>query len=197
MDQTSVLLMKLVMIGDSGVGKTCLLSRYVDDIFYEEANATIGVEYKLKEIEIESSKFKLQLWDTAGQERFHSITQSYYRCSDGAVIVFDVTDNASFENVSNWIKEYSDFTDGNHNIIIVGNKNDLESERKVNTEDAKQFAKSKNVEYIETSAKDGNSVTEAFELIEQIIYTSKKASLSLNQRVVRPIDLENSKKGCC
>lgn len=187
------------MIGDSGVGKTCLLSRYVDDIFDEQANATIGVQYKLKEIEIESSKFKLQLWDTAGQERFHSIAQSYYRGSDGAVIVFDLTVNESFENVSKWIKDYIDFTDGNQNILIVGNKNDLESERKVKTEDAIQFAKSNNVEYIETSAKDGNSVDKAFQLIEKKIYTSKKASLSLGQHVKREVDLEkdNGKKGCC
>lgn len=190
-------IMKLVIIGDTSVGKTCLLNRYDSNEFNDNFVPTVGVVYKLKKISVEDVDFNLQIWDTAGQERFRSITQSYYRGSDGALIVFDVTDRQSFENMSIWINDFQDFTDQNQNIIIVGNKADAEK-RAITTEEAEAFAQAKNFKYIETSAKTGLNVNEAFNMIEEIIYEDKKGCIKL-KCYPKSVDIAENreKKGCC
>jgi len=156
-------LYKLLLIGDSGVGKSCLLLRFADDAFTDNFISTIGVDFKIKTIEVEGKRVKLQIWDTAGQERFQTITTSYYRGAHGLIIVFDVTNSSSFDNVKKWLDDVE--RHASHSIVklLVGNKCDLESKRTVDYHTAKERADRMNMPYIETSAKDSTNVHQAFE----------------------------------
>lgn len=146
-------LFKVVLIGDSGVGKSNLLSRFSKNEFNLESKATIGVEFATKNVELENNtKIKAQIWDTAGQERYRAITSSYYRGALGALIVFDVTKAKSFENLENWISELSSYASNDIISLIIGNKQDLAKLREVTTNDAMAFAKTKEMGYLETSA---------------------------------------------
>ena len=166
-------LFKLIIIGDTNVGKTCILKKYVNDQFDENNSSTIGVEFLLKDVVIDSTSIKLQIWDTAGQEIFRSVTQTYYRSANGAIVVFDITNEDSFNHLSDWIKDFIDNT-GVNNIIIVGNKSDLTNERKVQNEAGKDYAKTQNLQYFETSAKNGDNIEGAFEYIAKMIYQKQK-----------------------
>ncbi|KAL6939860.1 GTP-binding protein of the rab [Hanseniaspora osmophila] len=156
-------LFKLLLIGDSGVGKSCLLLRFADDTYTQDYISTIGVDFKIKTIELENNKIvKLQIWDTAGQERFRTITSSYYRGAHGIIIVYDVTSLESFQNVKTWLQEIDRY--GNTGVLklLVGNKNDLVSQKQVDHETALNFANSLNLTLIETSALNSENVEEAF-----------------------------------
>ncbi|KAH3903013.1 probable GTP-binding protein YPT1 [Saccharomycodes ludwigii] len=155
-------LFKLLLIGDSGVGKSCLLLRFADDTYTQDYISTIGVDFKIKTIELDGKTIKLQIWDTAGQERFRTITSSYYRGAHGIIIVYDVTDLQSFQNVKTWLQEIDRF--GNTGVlkVIVGNKNDLKDKKVVDFETAKEFADSLNIPILETSALESTNVEEAF-----------------------------------
>lgn len=155
-------LFKLLLIGDSGVGKSCLLLRFADDTYTESYISTIGVDFKIRTIELDGKTIKLQIWDTAGQERFRTITSSYYRGAHGIIVVFDVTDLESFNNVKQWLHEIDRYASENVNKLLVGNKCDLTSKRAVTTEQAKEFADSLGIEYLETSAKNATNVEKAF-----------------------------------
>jgi Ras-related protein Rab-1A len=168
-------LFKLLLIGDSGVGKSCLLLRFADDTYTESYISTIGVDFKIRTIELESKTIKLQIWDTAGQERFRTITSSYYRGAHGIIVVYDVTDRDSFQNVKQWLHEIDRYACENVNKLLVGNKSDLEAKRAVPTEEAKEFADSLGIEFLETSAKNADNVDKAFMMMASQIKSRMKS----------------------
>eukprot|EP01106_Pelomyxa_sp_JSP_P018718 TRINITY_DN889_c0_g1_i1.p1 TRINITY_DN889_c0_g1~~TRINITY_DN889_c0_g1_i1.p1 ORF type:complete len:211 (-),score=60.60 TRINITY_DN889_c0_g1_i1:126-758(-) len=153
---------KILLIGDSGVGKSCLLLRFADDYWTDTYISTIGVDFKIKTIELDGKIIKMQIWDTAGQERFRTITSSYYRGAHGIMVVFDVTDPQSFTNVKQWLSEIERYAAEQVCRILVGNKIDLEQKRVITTASAQSFADSVTVNYIETSAKNSLNVDKVF-----------------------------------
>jgi Ras-related protein Rab-1A len=155
-------LFKLLLIGDSGVGKSCLLLRFADDTYTESYISTIGVDFKIRTIELEGKTVKLQIWDTAGQERFRTITSSYYRGAHGIIVVYDVTDNDTFTNVKQWLQEIDRYASEGVNKLLVGNKSDLTSKKVVEYSVAKEFADQLNIPFLETSAKNATNVEQAF-----------------------------------
>jgi Ras-related protein Rab-1A len=150
------------LIGDSGTGKSCLLIRFADNIFSDNYISTIGVDFKIKTIDIQGKTVKLQVWDTAGQERFRTITASYYRGSNGIIIVYDITDRDSFEHVNYWMKEIDRLASPDVCRLLVGNKTDLASKRIVSTEEGQALAAQYGVAFLETSAQENSNVEEAF-----------------------------------
>ncbi|KAL1299577.1 hypothetical protein HN51_044124 [Arachis hypogaea] len=164
-------LFKLVLIGDSGVGKSNLLSRFTRNEFNLESKSTIGVEFATRTITVDDNKvLKAQIWDTAGQERYRAITSAYYRGAVGALLVYDVTRHITFENVERWLKELRDHTDANIIVMLVGNKADLRHLRAVSTEDATAFAERENIFFMETSALESMNVDNAFTQVLTQIY---------------------------
>lgn len=163
-------LFKIVLIGDSGVGKSNLLSRFTRNEFNLESKSTIGVEFATKSISVDAKTLKAQIWDTAGQERYRAITSAYYRGAVGALLVYDITKHITFENVARWLKELRDHAEANIVIMLVGNKSDLRHRRAVPTEEAMGFAEANNIAFIETSALDATGVEEAFRQILTEIY---------------------------
>lgn len=163
-------LFKVVLIGDSGVGKSNLLSRFTRNEFNLESKSTIGVEFATKSIEVESKTIKAQIWDTAGQERYRAITSAYYRGAVGALLVYDISKKLTFENVERWLKELRDHAEPNIVVMLVGNKSDLRHRRAVSTEEAMAFAEANNLAFIETSALDATGVDNAFQQILTEIY---------------------------
>eukprot|EP00727_Mastigamoeba_balamuthi_P011411 m51a1_g6893 putative rab gtpase (214) ;mRNA; f:8764-10041 len=160
---------KILLIGDSGVGKSCLLIRFADDSWTDTHISTIGVDFKIKTLNCDNKVIKLQIWDTAGQERFRTITSSYYRGAQGIILVFDCTDMESFNNVKQWLGEIDRYACENVNKLLVGNKTDLTTERVVEASVAKEFAESMDIPYIETSAKSAYNVEEAFMMMARNI----------------------------
>lgn len=154
--------MKLLMVGDSGVGKSCLLLRFVDDKFNATFITTIGIDFKIKTIELDNTKIRLQIWDTAGQERFRTITTAYYRGAMGIIIVYDVCNQSSFDRVETWYKTVQEHAKEDAQVIIVGNKCDQEDLRVVSTQQGEQLAEKLGVPFIEASAKSGLNVSEVF-----------------------------------
>ena len=155
-------LFKLLLIGDSGVGKSCLLLRFADDTYTESYISTIGVDFKIRTIELDGKTIKLQVWDTAGQERFRTITSSYYRGAHGIIVVFDVTDQESFNNVKQWLQEIDRYASENVDKLLVGNKCDLTDKKVIEYTSAKAYADQLGISFLETSAKNATSVEQAF-----------------------------------
>lgn len=199
-------LFKLLIIGDSGVGKSSLLVRFADNHFSGNYITTIGVDFKIRTIEIQGERVKLQIWDTAGQERFRTITSTYYRGTHGVIVVYDVTSGESFANVKRWLHEIDQNCDV-VNRILVGNKNDDPERKVVLTEDARRFADQMGIQLFETSAKDNINVEEMFRAVTQLVLKSKKdqkeriddpkeGRVKLDGRG-RPSPKTNSKNKCC
>jgi small GTP-binding protein len=163
-------LFKVVLIGDSGVGKSNLLSRFTRNEFNLESKSTIGVEFATKSIVVEGKTVKAQIWDTAGQERYRAITSAYYRGAVGALLVYDISKRISYENVPRWLKELRDHADQNIVIMLVGNKKDLRHLRQVQTDEAKAFCEQNKLFFIETSALSDTNVSRAFETILKEIH---------------------------
>ncbi|KAI8611963.1 ras-related protein rab-11A [Chytriomyces sp. MP71] len=163
-------LFKVVLIGDSGVGKSNLLSRFTRNEFNLDSKSTIGVEFATRTIQVDGKTIKAQIWDTAGQERYRAITSAYYRGAVGALLVYDITKVSSYENVNRWLKELRDHADSNIQIMLVGNKSDLKHARSVATDEAKGFAAENGLTFIETSALDSSNVEPAFQKILTEIY---------------------------
>ena len=198
------IVLKLLILGDSSVGKTCILLKYVDNKFEESNIATVGVDYMDKMIEYKNFNIKLQIWDTSGEEKYRSITKNFYRNADGLFVVFDLTRKVTYERIKDWINEAEEYNKGIKKILI-GNKLDLENKREVKKDSAENFAKKNNLKYVETSAKDGTNIKESFdEIIELILggkneqdivneYTQHDSSLSVNTDG----DNKNKKKQCC
>lgn len=171
-------LFKLVLIGDSGVGKSNLLSRFARNEFSLDSKSTIGVEFATRTIGVEDKVIKAQIWDTAGQERYRAITSAYYRGAVGALLVYDVTRHVTFENVERWLKELRDHTGENTVIMLVGNKADLRHLRAVSVEDGHAFAEKEKTYFMETSALESMNVENAFtEVLTQIYHVVCRKAL--------------------
>ncbi|KAJ3708719.1 hypothetical protein LUZ61_012424 [Rhynchospora tenuis] len=155
-------LFKLLLIGDSSVGKSCLLLRFADDSYVDSYISTIGVDFKIRTVDLDGKTVKLQIWDTAGQERFRTITSSYYRGAHGIIIVYDVTEAESYNNVKQWLNEIDRYASDNVCKLLVGNKCDLVDSKVVATETAQAFADSLGIPFLETSAKESINVEKAF-----------------------------------
>merc|ERR1711988_848867 len=191
----------LVLIGDSGVGKSCLLLRFADDTYTESHISTIGVDFKIRTIQLDGKTIKLQIWDTAGQERFRTIASSYYRGAHGIIVVYDTTDSETFEHVKTWLHEIERYASENVNKLLVGNKSDLTSKRQVETESAKEFAESANIPFLETSAKNATNVEDAFmtmagEIKKRMASQPSTADSGGAKKVAVGPGKQVSKKGC-
>ncbi len=200
------LIFKIVIIGDSGVGKTNLIGRYLKNEYKEDSKATVGVEFGEKKYEINGLKIKAQIWDTAGQERYKSITSAYYKGAKGALIVYDITNRFTFESVDKWVQDLNSYGDKNLTLLLVGNKSDLEDKRQIMKEDGEEKAKSFNLGFIETSACSGDNIDQAFDImlkevlkkyvVENDINDEFEASGGKNIELDKK-DNKTKKKKCC
>jgi len=194
-------LFKLLLIGDSGVGKSCLLLRFADHTYTESYISTIGVDFKIRTIDLDGKTIKLQIWDTAGQERFRTITSSYYRGAHGIIVVYDVTDGESYNNVKQWLNEIDRYACENVNKLLVGNKCDLVNKRAVDYETAKDFADKLDIPFLETSAKNATNVEKAFLTmaaeIKNTVATKAPATGPAKTIDVNGQDVSSGGKGGC
>lgn len=201
-------LLKIVLIGDSGVGKTNLLSQFARGQFNQDSKTTIGVEFATKTITVANKTIKAQIWDTAGQERYRAITSAYYKGAIGAMLLYDITSSVSFNSLPRWLKELRDNADENMIVMLVGNKCDMDEMRSVTQNDGINFANSEKLLFIETSAKDATNVHEAFtKLIENIVESYSKSGFGADKKSTQPRpgvaiqsdpeDKEKNKQGCC
>ena len=189
---------KVVVIGDSGVGKSSLVARYTDDFFEEGMAATIGVDFRVKTVEVGEKRVKLTIWDTAGTERFRTLSGSYYRGAQIAIIVFDVTNTKSFDNLSTWMEEIElNFTHANLIKVLIGNKID-KSPRAVQTEQGLQLARDHEMLYIETSAKTKTGVADAFNsAVKQTLLREDLVSSAPSVVNLMPVRVESVGGYCC
>eukprot|EP00250_Pteridium_aquilinum_P004436 c14648_g1_i1 orf=385-1050(+) len=205
---------KVVLIGDSAVGKSQLLNRFARNEFTLDSKATIGVEFQTRTIVVDHKTVKAQIWDTAGQERYRAVTSAYYRGAVGAMLVYDITKRQTFDHIARWLEELRTHADNNIVIMLVGNKTDLGTLRAVSTEDAKEFAEKEGLFFLETSALEATNVESAFYTVLTEIYriVCKKSlianeeqgngnmSLLTGTKIVIPADgqeVQTTKKGCC
>jgi small GTP-binding protein len=180
-------LFKIVLVGDSAVGKSNLLLRKTRDEFNEESVSTIGVEFAITFSKLEESNIKTQIWDTAGQDRFRALTSQYYRGAFGVLLVYDITKKSSFENVDIWLKEIREHTQKQTQIILIGNKCDLNHLRVVKTDEGMEYAKKNGLSFLETSALDSTNVDMAFStLIEQIYQNCKLKPVNVEENNNEP-----------
>jgi small GTP-binding protein len=161
--------LKLVIVGDSGVGKSCFLGRFVHNTYEPEAQPTLGVEFLTKIVTTATHLIQLQMWDTAGQELFRSVTRGYYRGSAAALLLFDLTNRDSFENIKKWLQDVHDVARSDVVTLLIGNKSDLVDRRLVTFDEAQSFASLSSMQYFETSAKTGVNVSESVEAIVAIL----------------------------
>jgi small GTP-binding protein len=192
-------LAKVIIIGDSGVGKTNLLTKFCEGVFKDSYVATIGVDFKLKTITVDEAKVKLQIWDTAGQERFRNITQTYYKGASGIILAYGVNNKQSFKNINTWIKQIETNTGENTSRILIATKADLEAEREVQEEEGRRLAELHNMLFLEVSAKNARNVEETFLSLTREIKNKRAATgfeeeTALNLRVKTPEDKKNC--GC-
>lgn len=171
------MVLKVILIGDSGVGKSCLLKSFMGDPFKGVYTSTIGVDFEIKPIQIDGKTVNLQIWDTAGQERFRTITTSYYRSADAILLVFDLADERTFQNLDAWLEDVRLYASRSVEICLIGNKVDLQEERMIDFKDAKAYADKHNFQYFETSAKSKVNVEKAFTKLTHAVYTNKLAQI--------------------
>ena len=213
------MIFKIVLIGDTSVGKTNILSKYLSDEFDPDSKATVGVEFGTKNFKIENNIVKVQIWDTAGQERYRSITNAYYKGAKGSLLVYDITNKKSFENLDRWISDLKTNGDSNISIVLLGNKSDLENLRQISTEEGKQKAEFYKFAFMETSALNGHNIEKAFDELISDVYKNhkelfeKSAKVEISDNNNKGIDIDlnqnkendennnekdnNAKKGCC
>eukprot|EP01090_Pellita_catalonica_P015537 TRINITY_DN4234_c0_g1_i2.p1 TRINITY_DN4234_c0_g1~~TRINITY_DN4234_c0_g1_i2.p1 ORF type:complete len:204 (-),score=40.41 TRINITY_DN4234_c0_g1_i2:110-721(-) len=197
-------LFKILLVGDSGVGKSSLLLRFTDDMFQETFISTIGVDFKIRTVQIEDKTIKLQIWDTAGQERFRTITSSYYRGAHGIIVVYDITDKVTFNNAKMWLSEIDRYACGSVTKLLVGNKSDKEDQRDVTPSDGQEFASQYGMLFSEASAKGGTGVEEAFLKLVKEIYERRKIPGNNDDTGGSGVELSHptesvsgKKSGCC
>ena len=208
-DENYEMMFKVVLVGDSSVGKTNIMSKYLKNEFHEDSKATVGVEFGSKQFNIEGHQTKAQIWDTAGQERYKAITSAYYKGAKGAFVVYDITRKQSFDSVDRWINDLKAAADKKLSIIIIGNKCDLEDQRQVNKEQGEEKAKNYEVAFMETSAFSGENLDKAFEKMMNEVFkkcheemisegdvdiVGPSKDISLDK--TKPKD-EGQKKKCC
>ena len=197
---------KVVIVGDSSVGKTNLVKRFINNTFLKDSKATVGVEFMSKTFIVNKKVFKVELWDTAGQERYKAITAAYYKGAKGALIVYDVTNKISYDNVNKWCNELSVKGSKNISIIMIGNKTDLKDNIVVNSEMSKEKANLLQIPVMETSALNASNVKEAFYLLIKEMYLNfinkdknknNTRSDSIDKGVSLEVKKEEKKEGCC
>ena len=205
-DEDYEMMVKIILIGDSAVGKTNIMNKYLKGTFHENSKATVGVEFGSKLFNIENHKIKAQIWDTVGQEKYKAITGAYYKGSKGAFIVYDITRKETFESADKWINDLKVTADPKINIILIGNKCDLEDKREVLKEQGEEKARAFGCAFLETSALNGDNIDKGFEMMVSEIF-KKYGDETLDDdefgTVERgeDINLDNTKKvekkGCC
>ena len=194
---------KVLLLGNSNVGKSSLFLKFVDDIWNDTFVPTIGVDFKIKTFEIDTKKIKMQIWDTAGQERFKNIIASYYRGAHGILLLYDVTDKDSFKNLSNWLIEIEKNSSKNVIKVLIGNKTDLEDKRVISKNQGKDFADTYGLKFVETSVKKNINVKEAFETLgrELMAASADKKIVKEKQNkkisVAKAQDLNVKRQGGC
>ena len=200
------MMIKVILIGDSGVGKTNIMSKYLKNQFMENSKATVGVEFGSKLFNHQGHKIKAQIWDTAGQEKYKAITGAYYKGSKGAFIVYDITRKDTFASIERWVNDLKATSDQKLTIILIGNKNDLDDKREVSKDQGEEKAKSFGCAFLETSAFSGDNLDKAFELMVKEIYEKFSNSSSEEEEfeaVKKGEDLkvekatDKKKKACC
>ncbi|KAM7414231.1 hypothetical protein PAMA_019179 [Pampus argenteus] len=203
-------LFKIILVGDSDVGKTCVVQSFKSGVFIEKQQNTIGVDFTVRTMDIDGKKVKMQVWDTAGQERFRTITQSYYRSAHGAIVAYDITRRSTFESVSHWIREVEQYGAASVVLILIGNKSDLHAQRQVLFEDACTLAENNRaLAALETSAKEAQNVEAAFILMARELLArngmtvmdeasqgSPQFMLNDNSHPVPGIESSDKKCGC-
>ena len=197
---TDELVYKVLLLGDSSVGKTCFLLRYCDKSFQEAHLSTIGLDYRLKSMTLQNDKkIKLQIWYTAGQDRFRAITKNYYKGANGIILIYDVTNKQSYENVKNWLTQIKEEANPNVIIYLAGNKIDVEEDQRViTTEDGQKIADEYKLPFKETSAKNGINVNEIFqELVEKIDEVFSKLEVPKSDQKNKLYDGKSKKRACC
>jgi small GTP-binding protein len=192
---------KTVVIGDSGVGKTCLLTRFIRDYFDDGSQPTLGVEFMAKEIETPKRRIELQLWDTAGQELFRSVTRGYYRGSSVAYLVFDLTSHSTFDSLDRWLVDIKEVAQPDVITVLIGNKADLaDKKRQVSPEEAKKFADAHHMEYFETSAKTGekivDAITSCLKIVDERADAGTFGTPTTSDSIIYDQDSPKS-RGCC
>ncbi|KAL6992904.1 Ras-related protein RABA5a [Sarracenia purpurea var. burkii] len=194
-EQTEDYLFKIVLIGDSAVGKSNLLARFARDEFYPNSKSTIGVEFQTQKMDINGKEVKAQIWDTAGQERFRAVTSAYYRGAVGALLVYDISRRQTFDSIGRWLNELHTHSDMNVVTILVGNKSDLKEAREVSTAEGKTLAEAQGLFFIETSALDSSNVVSAFQTVVREIYNilSRKVIQSQELKKQDPTWMGNGK----
>ncbi|KAG9283719.1 ras-related protein Rab-25b [Astyanax mexicanus] len=205
-DEAYNFVFKVVLIGESGVGKSNLLSRFTKNEFNHDSRTTIGVEFSTRTVQLNSLTIKAQIWDTAGLERYRAITSAYYRGAVGALLVYDISKHLTYESAERWLKELYDHADPHIVVMLVGNKSDLASIRSVPTEDAKDFAEKNGLLFMETSALESTNVEIAFNSVLEEIHkkvSSKEVTrgsinaVSLSSPQPAQSDAQEEKKACC
>ncbi|KAJ7985576.1 hypothetical protein DPEC_G00353510 [Dallia pectoralis] len=205
-DEAYNFVFKVVLIGESGVGKSNLLSRFTKNEFNHDSRTTIGVEFSTRTVQLKGLTIKAQIWDTAGLERYRAITSAYYRGAVGALLVYDITKHLTYECVERWLKELYDHADPHIVVMLVGNKSDLGTERSVPTEEAKDFAEKNGILFLETSALESTNVETAFHNVLGEIHrkvSSKEvtrgsiSAVSLASPIPRSSVDSEEKKPCC
>lgn len=186
---------KLITVGETCVGKTCMIMRYTERSFTESFLTTVGVDFKVKELNIDSNPIRIQIWDTAGQEQFHTITKSYFRGADGILLCFDVTSKQTLDKTSAWMESIRESASEKVNIILVGNKCDLEN-RQVTYEQGQEMADEFGIRYYETSAKTGENVTEVFETLAKEVMLRKEREPVVKTKTIN-MTAVSTKKECC
>jgi len=196
------LLFKLLLIGDSGVGKTCILFRFSDDAFQTTFISTIGIDFKIKTIDLKGKRIKLQIWDTAGQERFHTITTSYYRGAMGIMLVYDITNSKSFDNIAKWLRNIDEHANEDVEKMILGNKCDMQDKRVVSKERGETIAREHGIRFLETSAKANINIDRAFlDLAEAILNKQTAGQLQMEKQdkvnITKPESKSSTLSKCC
>jgi Ras-related protein Rab-1A len=195
-------LFKVLLIGDSGVGKSSLLLRFTDKTYTDSYTSTIGVDFKIQTIKLNDKVVKLQLWDTCGNEQFRTITSSYYRNANGIFVVFDLTDKYTFSQIKMWLLEIKKYAPENTCITIIGNKVDLQSKRQISYDEAKEYSNSIQASYFETSAKLGININDMFlDIVKEILKHNITLYVHQNNNIEigKTIKLEKLSSGlnCC
>ena len=190
---------KVLLLGDTTVGKTCFLMKYTDKTFQEGHISTIGLDYRLKSMVSKSGKnIKLQIWDTAGQDRFRAITKNYYKGANGIILIYDVTSQKTFDNVKNWVTQIREEASPNVVVYLCGNKIDKEEFRVIKKEDGVKLAEEFGFPFYETSAKAGINIIETFEeLVEKIDSVYSKLEMNINKTKKNKLYKGKSKSACC